>query len=64
MRPELLLQRLEEEKATFSKQALGSPAARDAYEYGRVVGVVAGLDMAKRALLELIGEHDKRGREL
>lgn len=64
MRPELLLQRLADEQSTFAKQALSAPAARDAFEYGRVVGIVAGLEMAKRALLELIGEHDRKGRDL
>lgn len=64
MRPELLLQRLTDEQNTFSRQALAAPAARDAYEYGRVVGIVAGLETAKRVLLELIGENDRKGRDL
>lgn len=64
MRPEVFIQRLEELQATFTKQSLASPAARDLFEYGRVVGVVAGLEMAKSTVFEMLGEERKREREL
>ncbi len=64
MRLETLLQRLETEQARLAAEALRQPAARDAFEYGRVVGMYAGLEMAKAALVASVADEEERGRFL
>lgn len=59
----MLLQRLVEEQATLAAEALRQPASRDLFEYGRVVGMYAGLELAKDALVSLVAEHERRGRD-
>lgn len=61
MRIETLLQRLETEQATLATEALRQPTSRDAFEYGRVVGMWAGLELAKQSLTDLVRETE-RGR--
>lgn len=60
MKLETLLQRLETEQAALAAGALKQPASRDLFEYGRVVGMYAGLELAKTALLDLVSERDKK----
>jgi hypothetical protein len=43
---ELVLIALKKEMSTLAHSALDSPAQRDAYEYGRMVGNYAGLKRA------------------
>lgn len=64
MRIETLLQRLETEQVRLATEALKQPASRDAFEYGRVVGMYAGLEMAKASLLALVADHEERGQFL
>lgn len=59
MRLETLLQRLEAEQATLARQTLEQPQPGD-FNYGRAVGMYAGLDVAKRVLVELVAEKEKR----
>jgi hypothetical protein len=59
-----LLQRLETEQAQLAKEALAQPQGRDAFEYGRVVGMYAGLEQAVNVLLDLIKEDEERGLRL
>lgn len=59
-----LLQRLETEQARLAQDALQQPAARDGFEYGRVVGIHAGLERAKEVLIALVDEQDQRTRNL
>lgn len=59
-----LLQRLETEQALLAKEALAQPQSRDAFEYGRVVGMYAGLERAVNVLLDLIKEDEERGLKL
>lgn len=60
MKLEVLLQRLETEQARLATEALAQPSGRDTFDYGRAVGIYAGLEHAKRVLVELVAERDKR----
>lgn len=60
MKIEHLLQRLETEQARLAAEALGHPSGREAFDYGRAVGMYAGLEQAKRVLLDLVAEREKR----
>lgn len=64
MRVEVLLQRIELEQARLAGEALKTPAGRDAFEYGRVAGMYAGLEHAKRVLIELVAEKERQGFDL
>lgn len=59
MRLETLLQRLEAEQAELARQTLEQPIPGD-FHYGKAVGMYAGLEMAKRALIDLVAEKDRR----
>lgn len=64
VRIEVLLRRLEEEQAELAKGALQQPQQRDGFEYGRVVGLYAGIEKAKEVIIELIAEKEKRDFDL
>lgn len=59
MRLETLLQRLEAEQATLARQTLEKPIPGD-FNYGKAVGMYAGLELAKRALIDMVAEKDRR----
>jgi hypothetical protein len=59
VRLETLLQRLEAEQATLARQTLEQPIPGD-FNYGKAVGMYAGLELAKRALIDLVAEKDRR----
>lgn len=59
-----LVRRLEERQAELAKAALSAPQDRSEFEYGRVSGIYAGLEMAKEMILGLQAEKDKRQNEL
>lgn len=54
------LRRLEAEQAQLAREAMEKPAGRDAFAYGRAVGIHAGLERAKTVLLELIDEKERK----
>lgn len=54
-----LLRRLDAEQADHARQALTTPQNRDAFEYGRMAGLYAGLEQAKTLLLNLMDEADR-----
>jgi hypothetical protein len=60
MRIETLLQRLEAEQAKFAHEALSQPAGRDPFAYGQAVGMYAGLEHAKRTLIDLVAERERK----
>lgn len=60
MKIETLLQRLETEQAKLATQALAHPTGKDVFEYGRAVGMYAGMEHAKRVLIDLVAERDKK----
>ena len=59
-----ILQRLEAEQTRLAKESLEQPGGRDAFEYGRAVGMHAGLEHAKRTLLEMFADTEKSRYEL
>jgi hypothetical protein len=60
MRIEVLLQRLEQSQADLARDALEQPQGRDTFEYGRVVGIYAGLELAKTVLLDMAAEKERK----
>lgn len=64
MRIETLLQRLEAEQAKFAHEALGKPSSRDLFAYGQAVGMYAGLEHAKRTLIDLVAEKERKDFDL
>lgn len=60
MRVEQYLQRIEDEKTKLARETLERPAGRDPFDYGRSVGMYAGLDLAKQLLLDLFAEKERK----
>lgn len=60
MRVEILIRRLNDEQATLAKEALERPQGREAYDYGRVVGMYAGLEQAKTLINEMLAEKEAK----
>lgn len=59
MRLETLLQRLEAEQTALAHQTMQQPVPGD-FNYGKAVGMYAGLELAKRALIDLVAERDRK----
>jgi hypothetical protein len=51
---------LETEQARLATEALKQPVGRDLFEYGRVVGMYAGLELAKASLIALVEDTEKK----
>lgn len=64
MRIETLLQRLEQSQVDLARDALRQPQSRDMFEYGRVVGIYAGLELAKTVLLDTVAEKERKDFDL
>jgi len=60
MRIEVLLQRLEQSQADLARDALEQPQGRDLFEYGKVVGMYAGLELAKNVLIDTVAEKERK----
>lgn len=60
----MFLQRLETAQAELAKEALERPAGREAFDYGRAVGLHAGLELAKQTIIEMVAEHERKGFDL
>ena len=60
----MLIQRLEQEQTKLSHEALAKPAGRDAFDYGRVIGMYGGLELAKQSILALFAERERRDFDL
>lgn len=60
MRLESLIQRLELEQSKLGHEALAKPAGREPFDYGRVVGMYAGLELAKNTILALVDEKERK----
>lgn len=60
MNVQAILQRLETEQAKLARSALEAPSGKDAFEYGRACGMYAGLEQAKRVLLDLVSEKNRK----
>jgi hypothetical protein len=64
MRIEVVLQRLEQSQAELARDALQQPQGRDLYEYGKVIGMYAGLELAKTVLLDMVAEKERKDFDL
>jgi len=64
MRVDMLLRRLEEEQALFAKEALQQTQGHEAFDYGRVVGLYAGLERAKDILIGILADQDRKDYDL
>jgi len=60
MRVEILIRRLNDEQVALAKEALERPQGREAYDYGRVVGMYAGLEQAKTLINEMLVEKEAK----
>ena len=60
MRIETLLQRLEQSQTELARDALEQPQGRDLFEYGKVIGMYAGLELAKTVLLDTVAEKERK----
>jgi len=60
----MFLQRLETAQAELAKEALERPSGREAFDYGRAVGLHAGLELAKQTLIDMVAEHERKGFDL
>jgi hypothetical protein len=54
------LKRLEDEQKTLAIEALSRPQGKDNYDYGRVVGIYAGLEQAKNLILDIMAEKEAK----
>lgn len=59
-----MLQCLETAQAQLAKEALERPTGKDAFEYGRAVGMYAGLEHAKNTLIEMVAERERKDFDL
>lgn len=64
MRVETILAALIEEQGLLARQALARPSDRDAFEYGRVVGMHAGLQRAIAIITGTSAEEERKGADL
>ena len=48
----------------LARDALQQPQGRDLFEYGKVIGMYAGLELAKTALIELVAEKERKDFDL
>jgi hypothetical protein len=60
VRIETLLQRLEAEQSAVAVEAMERPSGKTEFDYGRVIGIYAGLQRAKEVLLNTVAEAEKR----
>jgi hypothetical protein len=60
VRVEILIKRLEDEQKTLAIEALSRPQGKDSYDYGRVVGIYAGLEQAKNLIQDIMAEKEAK----
>lgn len=60
MRIEVFLQRLEQSQTDLARDALQQPQGRDLFEYGKVIGMYAGLELAKTVLIDTVAESERK----
>jgi hypothetical protein len=61
---EQLLARLKSQQSTFALESLKRPQNRDTYQYGYLVGVVAGYEASLNVLLTLLDEEKNLDNDL
>ena len=60
MRQDVLLKHIEARMIECAQSALANPSARDAFEYGRMSGIYAGLYEAKQIVITILDEEDEK----
>lgn len=55
-----LLRKIDNEMAECAQTALARPAARDAFEYGRMSGIYAGMNRVREIILQINDEADAK----
>jgi hypothetical protein len=55
-----ILKVIEDAQAKLARDALSTPAGRDAFAYGRAVGMHAGLEHAKDLIVGLVAERERK----
>ena len=60
MRVDVLIKRLNDEQTSLAREALTRPQGKDGYDYGRVVGMYAGLEQAKNLINAILEEQETR----
>lgn len=63
MRLETILAAIDQQMAEVAKDALRAPG-KELFDYGRSVGLYAGLEQAKTIIIDLVKETDARDRDL
>jgi hypothetical protein len=63
VRLETLLQRLEVEQSKLAHETLQHPQHGE-FNYGKAVGMYAGLGLARRVLLDLVSEKERKDFDL
>jgi len=61
---DFILRRIDEEQARVARDAMEKPAGRDPYEYGRMVGMYAGVGLVRQLLVGMVAEDEQKGRDL
>lgn len=56
----MFIQRLEQEQARLAHEALAKPAGRDAFEYGKVIGLYAGIEHAKQSIIAMFDDRERK----
>ena len=59
MRLETFLQRLEQEQMKLANETMQHPQPGE-FNYGRAVGLYAGIEMAKRILIDTVAEKERK----
>ncbi len=64
MRLDTLIQKLEAKQAAWAANSLAAPADDSLFGYGKVVGVYAGLAMAKALITETLADAERKDFDL
>lgn len=59
MTPDMLIRRLKETQSEVARSLLITPAGRDAFEYGRAVGLYEGYERAWNLIANLFEESER-----
>lgn len=59
MTPAMLLRRLEQVQAEVARSLLSTPTGRDAFEYGRAVGLYQGYENTRNLIANLFEESER-----
>ena len=64
MQLDVFLRKIDQALAEFAADALRAPQGKEAFDYGRSVGVYAGLEQARQILIDTVRDADARDRDI